>query len=108
VNVALPSIAGDLSFSEDHLQRVISAYVHLGVCTRDRGLLMLGGRTSDLFGRRRIFVGGSRSSLWRRCSVGLAPSSEALIASRAAEGLGAALLTPAALSIATTITSRVG
>ena len=97
VNVALPSIKTDLHFSQESLQWVVTAYaIFFG------GALLLGGRMADLLGRRRLFVAGivlfSASSLLD----GLAWSEGALIAFRALQGLGAALLSPAALSILTT------
>jgi EmrB/QacA subfamily drug resistance transporter len=97
VNVALPSIAEDLAFPEGDLQWVITAYVLV-----TGGLLMLGGRASDLFGRRRVFLAGLTIFTLASLASGLAPSPEALVAARAAQGLGAAMLTPAALSIVTT------
>jgi EmrB/QacA subfamily drug resistance transporter len=97
VNVALPSIARELAFSDGDLQWVITAYVLF-----TGGLLMLGGRASDLFGRRRIFLAGLALFALASLASGLAPSPEALIGARAAQGLGAAMLTPAALSIVTT------
>jgi EmrB/QacA subfamily drug resistance transporter len=97
VNVALPSIAVDLEFAERDLQWVISAYV---LCTG--GLLMLGGRATDLFGRRRVFLAGLATFAVASLASGLAASPEALVAARAVQGLGAAMLTPGALSIVTT------
>ncbi|MGH2988271.1 MAG: DHA2 family efflux MFS transporter permease subunit, partial [Solirubrobacterales bacterium] len=97
VNVALPSIAEDLAFAEGDLQWVITAYVLF-----TGGLLMLGGRATDLFGRRRVFLAGLTIFTLASLASGLAPSPEALIAARAAQGLGAAMLTPGALSIVTT------
>jgi EmrB/QacA subfamily drug resistance transporter len=97
VNVALPSIAQDLAFTEGDLQWVITAYVLF-----TGGLLMLGGRATDLFGRRRIFLAGLALFTLASLASGLAPSPEALIGARAAQGLGAAMLTPGALSIVTT------
>jgi EmrB/QacA subfamily drug resistance transporter len=97
VNVALPSIAEDLAFAEGDLQWVITAYVLF-----TGGLLMLGGRATDLFGRRRVFLGGLTAFTLASLASGLAPSPEALVAARAVQGLGAALLTPAALAIVTT------
>jgi EmrB/QacA subfamily drug resistance transporter len=97
VNVALPSIDEDLAFAEGDLQWVITAYVLF-----TGGLLMLGGRAADLFGRRRVFLIGLTIFTLASLASGLAPSPEALIAARAAQGLGAAMLTPAALSIVTT------
>jgi EmrB/QacA subfamily drug resistance transporter len=94
VNVALPSIKADLDFSQTSLQWVISVYAILF-----GGALLLGGRLADLLGRRRLFVAGlalfSASSLL----CGLAWSEESLIAFRALQGLGGALLAPAALSL---------
>ncbi len=97
VNVALPSIKTDLHFTQESLQWVITAYaIFFG------GLLLLGGRLADLLGRRRVFVAGvvifTASSLLN----GLAWSEGSLIAFRSLQGLGAALLSPAALSILTT------
>jgi EmrB/QacA subfamily drug resistance transporter len=97
VNVALPSIAEDLAFSEGDLQWVITAYVLF-----TGGLLMLGGRATDLFGQRRVFLAGLALFTLASLASGLAPSPEALIGARAAQGLGAAMLTPGALSIVTT------
>jgi EmrB/QacA subfamily drug resistance transporter len=97
VNVALPSIGQDLAFPEGDLQWVITAYVLF-----TGGLLMLGGRATDLFGRRRVFLSGLTIFTVASLGSGLAPSPEALIAARAAQGLGAAMLTPGGLSIVTT------
>src|SRR5436853_2561746 len=97
VNVALPSIKTDLHFTQESLQWVVTAYAILF-----GGALLLGGRMSDLLGRRRLFMAGlvlfSVSSLLD----GLAWSEGSLIAFRGLQGLGAALLSPAALSILTT------
>src|SRR4051794_5134858 len=94
VNVALPSIKSDLDFSTANLQWVISAYAILF-----GGALLLGGRLADLFGRRRLFVAGL--SLFAASSLlcGLAWSEASLIGFRAVQGLGGALLAPAALSL---------
>ena len=97
VNVALPSIAEDLAFAEGELQWVITAYVLL-----TGGLLLLGGRATDLFGRRRVFLAGVTIFTLASLASGLAPSAEALIFARAVQGFGAAMLTPGALSIVTT------
>jgi EmrB/QacA subfamily drug resistance transporter len=97
VNVALPSIAEDLAFAEGDLQWVITAYVLF-----TGGLLMVGGRATDLFGRRRVFLGGLTTFTVASLASGLAPSPEALVAARAVQGVGAAMLTPGALSIVTT------
>src|ERR687892_1486234 len=91
VNVALPSIAQDLNFAQGDLQWVITAYVLF-----TGGLLMLGGRATDLLGRRRVFLAGLTVFTLASLASGLAPSPEALIAARATQGLGAAMLTPAA------------
>src|SRR5256714_2894793 len=97
VNVALPTIKNDLHFSEDGLQWVITAYaIVFG------GVLLLGGRMADLLGRRRIFMAGMAVFTIFSLLDGLAWSSSSLIAFRGLQGLGAALLAPAALSILTT------
>jgi EmrB/QacA subfamily drug resistance transporter len=94
VNVALPSIKIDLGFSQEDLQWVISAYaLFFG------GFLLLGGRTADLLGRRRLFVAGLLLFSAASLLSGLAWSDSALIVARAAQGLGAAVITPAALAI---------
>jgi EmrB/QacA subfamily drug resistance transporter len=97
VNVALPSIGEDLGFAEADLQWVITSYVLF-----TGGLLMLGGRANDLFGRRRVFLAGLTVFTLASLASGLAPSPEALIGARAAQGIGAAMLTPGALAIVTT------
>ena len=94
VNVALPSIKTDLGFSETNLQWVISAYAILF-----GGVLLLGGRLADLLGRRRLFVGGLALFAASSLLCGLAWSEGSLIAFRAVQGLGGALLAPAALSL---------
>ena len=94
VNVALPSIQADLRFSQHNLQWVVSAYaLSFG------GLLLLGGRAADLLGRRRVFVAGVAVFALASLLGGLAPSAALLIAARALQGVGAAAMTPAALSI---------
>src|SRR2546427_3099742 len=97
VNVALPSIKTDLHFTQESLQWVITAYSILF-----GGALLLGGRLADLFGRRRLFVAGLLLFTVSSLLDGLAWSEGSLIAFRALQGLGAALLSPAALSILTT------
>src|SRR5437868_4183785 len=97
VNVALPSIKTDLHFSQESLQWVITAYAILF-----GGALMLGGRLSDLLGRRRLFVAGLALFTVSSLLNGLAWSEGSLIAFRSLQGLGAALVSPAALSILTT------
>jgi EmrB/QacA subfamily drug resistance transporter len=97
VNVALPSIQRGLHFSNANLQWVVNAYT-----LAFGGFLLLGGRAADLFGRRRLFLGGivlfSAASLLN----GLAGSAAMLVVGRALQGLGGAMVSPAALSIITT------
>src|SRR5438105_12055592 len=97
VNVALPSIKTDLHFSEASLQWVITAYSILF-----GGVLLLGGRLADLLGRRRLLIAGVALFAVSSLLAGLAWSSGSLIVFRAMQGLGGALLSPAALSILTT------
>src|SRR5687767_8774821 len=97
VNVALPSIQVDLGFSQANLQWVISAYALLF-----GGVLLLGGRLADLLGRRRLFIVGTILFAVASLLAGFAWSEESLIGARALQGLGAAVITPAALSILTT------
>src|SRR5438477_12226105 len=94
VNVALPSIKTDLHFNQENLQWVITAYSILF-----GGVLLLGGRLADLLGRRRLFVAGILLFTVSSLLDGLAWSEATLITFRALQGLGAALLAPAALSI---------
>ena len=98
VNVALPSIKSDLGFSQTSLQWVITAYAILF-----GGALLLGGRLADLLGRRRLFVTGLAVFSLSSLLCGLAWSETSLIAFRAVQGLGGALLAPAALSLLMTI-----
>jgi EmrB/QacA subfamily drug resistance transporter len=94
VNVALPSIGKSLDFSRDNLQWVVTAYaITFG------GFLLLGGRAADLLGRRRVFLAGVIVFTVASFACGLASSEAVLIASRAVQGLGAAIISPAALSI---------
>jgi EmrB/QacA subfamily drug resistance transporter len=97
VNVALPSIQEDLDMSDADLQWVVNAYA-----LTFGGFLLLGGRAGDLMGRKRIFLVGVVVFTVASLLNGLAPSSEALIVFRGLQGLGAALIAPAALSIITT------
>src|ERR687896_2446496 len=101
VNVALPSIQVDLGFSQENLQWVISAYALLF-----GGFLLLGGRLADILGRRRLFLAGLVIFSAASLVSGLAWSDEALIFARAAQGFGAAIITPAALSILMTTFSE--
>jgi len=98
VNVALPSIQTDLGFTQENLQWVISAYsLVFG------GFLLLGGRLADLLGRRRVFMVGLVIFTIGSLLCGLSWSEGSLIAARALQGLGAATISPAALSILTTM-----
>jgi EmrB/QacA subfamily drug resistance transporter len=94
VNLALPSIGRALHFAPADLQWVVTAYVLV-----TGGLTLLGGRASDLLGRRRMFLTGLAVFTAASLASGLAPTAGLLIAARAAQGAGAALLTPAALAI---------
>src|SRR5882672_7201389 len=94
VNVALPSIQTDLHFSQAGLQWVISAYAILF-----GGVLLLGGRLADLLGRRRLFVAGLALFAISSLLCGIAWSEGSLVGFRALQGLGGALLAPAALSL---------
>jgi MFS family permease len=95
VNVALPSIGAALDFAGG-LQWVVTAYV-----LASGGLLLVGGRAADRFGRRRVFLAGLGLFTAASLLCGLAPSPAVLIGARVAQGVGAAMLTPAALSIIT-------
>src|SRR5438105_10511483 len=97
VNVALPAIKHDLHFSQESLQWVITAYSILF-----GGALLLGGRLADLLGRRRLFAAGVILFTLSSLLSGLSWSEGSLIAFRALQGLGGALLSPAALSIVVT------
>ena len=97
VNVAIPSIQTDLHIAESTVQWVITAYaITFG------GFLLLGGRMADLLGRRRIFIAGLILFTLASLACGLASSAAVLIVSRAVQGIGAAIISPAALSIVTT------
>ncbi len=97
VNVALPSIGRALEFSQENLQWVVNAYV-----LTFGGFLLLGGRAADLLGRRRVFMAGLLLVAVASLLAGFAATEGQLIAARAAQGLGAAIISPAALSIVTT------
>ncbi len=97
VNVALPSIGDALHFSQENLPWVVNAYV-----LTFGGFLLLGGRMADLLGRRRVFMGGLLLVAVASLAAGFASTEGQLIAARAAQGLGAAIISPAALSIVTT------
>src|SRR5215210_7350347 len=97
VNVALPSIGEALDFSQENLAWVVNAYV-----LTFGGFLLLGGRLADLLGRRRVFIAGLLLVAAASLAAGFAANEGQLIAARAAQGLGAAIISPAALSIVTT------
>jgi EmrB/QacA subfamily drug resistance transporter len=97
VNVALPSIGEGLDFSQNNLAWVVNAYV-----LTFGGFLLLGGRMADLLGRRRVFLGGLLLVAAASLAAGFASTEGQLIAARAAQGLGAAIISPSALSIITT------
>ncbi len=97
VNVALPSIRSALHFSEQDLQWVVNAYT-----VTFAGFLLLGGRAADLLGRRRVFVAGLALFALASLAGGFAGTQPELIAARAAQGLGGAIVAPASLSILTT------
>jgi EmrB/QacA subfamily drug resistance transporter len=94
VNVSLPTIGRDLHFSPTNLQWVVTAYA-----LTFGGLLLLGGRAADLLGRRRILMVGLALFTLASAACGLATGDAFLIAARAAQGVGAAIMLPAALSI---------
>ncbi len=98
VNVALPSIGTGLHFSEANLPWVVNAYV-----IAFGGFLLLGGRAADLLGRRRVFMAGLLVVAVASLLAGFADNQSQLIAARAAQGLGAAIISPSALSIVTTL-----
>ena len=97
VNVALPSIGRALDFSQNNLAWVVNAYV-----LTFGGFLLLGGRMADLLGRRRVFMSGLVLFALASLAGGFASNEGQLIAARAVQGLGAAILSPSALSIVTT------
>jgi MFS family permease len=101
MNVALPSIRRDLGFSVQNLQWVLSGYL-----VTYGGLLLLGGRAGDLLGRRRLLAAGT--VLFAACSLagGLAVSAGMLVGARLGQGVGAAMMAPAGLSILTTTFNR--
>jgi EmrB/QacA subfamily drug resistance transporter len=100
VNVALPSIRGDLGFTGTELQWIVNAYT-----LTFAGFLLLGGRAADLLGRRRVFVAGMLLFALASLVGGLAQDKLILIVARAIQGLGGAVVAPATLSIlATTFT----
>jgi MFS family permease len=98
VVVALPAIGRELDFSAQTLQAVISAYA-----VTSAGFLLLGGRAADVLGRRRVFVAGLGLYAGASLMGGLAPSPAVLLAARAVQGLGGALVFPATLSLVNTL-----
>jgi EmrB/QacA subfamily drug resistance transporter len=94
VNVALPSIKSALDFSQENLQWILSAYT-----LTFGGLLMLGGRTADLLGRKRVFLAGLALFSVASLFCGLSQTEGMLITFRAVQGVGAAIISPSALSI---------
>ena len=98
VNIALPSIGRDLEFSQENLSWVVNAYTLMF-----GGFLLLGGRLADLLGRRRVFMAGLVLFAFASLLGGLATSDLWLILARGLQGLGAAILSPAALSLVTTM-----
>src|SRR5438093_2753722 len=98
VNVALPSIGKGLHFSDQNLPWIVNAYV-----IAFGGFLLLGGRAADLLGRRRVFMAGLVVVGIASLAAGFATTQGELIAARAAQGLGAAIISPAALSILTNL-----
>ena len=98
VNVALPSIGKGLNFSEENLPWIVNAYV-----IAFGGFLLLGGRAADLLGRRRVFMTGLAVVGIASLAAGFSATQAELIAARAAQGLGAAIVSPAALSIVTSL-----
>ena len=98
VNIALPTIGEELQFSQENLSWVINGYV-----LTFGGFLLLGGRMADLLGRRRVFMAGLIVIAVASLAAGFASTEGQLIAARAAQGLGAAIISPAALSIVATL-----
>src|SRR5690242_9225287 len=97
VNVALPSIRDDLGFSVQNLQWVLSGYL-----LTYGGFMLLGGRAADLVGRRRVLLTGTSLFMLSSMVGGAASSDVMLVAARLAQGAGAAMMIPSALSILTT------
>src|SRR5262245_37143468 len=97
LNIALPSIKRDLGFTQESLQWVVNGYI-----LTYGGFLLLGGRVADLLGRRRVLITGLVVFAGSSLVGGLAHSESLLIGARFAQGLGAAMLSPAALSTLTT------
>src|SRR3954454_1712820 len=94
VNVALPSIRSDLGFSQTRLAWVVNAYM-----LTFGGFLLLGGRLGDLYGHRRLFLGGVAAFTLASLACGLASSKGLLISARAVQGLGGAVVSAVAFSL---------
>ena len=103
VNVALPSIRADLGFSESSLAWVVNAYL-----LTFGGFLLLGGRLGDLFGHRRLFLIGIAAFTAASVACGLAGSAGVLVAARAVQGLGGAVVSAVALSLVMNAVHRAG
>src|SRR2546430_7798305 len=103
VNVALPSIRADLGFSESSLAWVVNAYL-----LTFGGFLLLGGRLGDLFGHRRLFLIGIVLFTLASLACGLSTSQGTLIAARAVQGLGGAVVSAVALSLVMTLFTETG
>ena len=101
VNVALPSIRHDLHISVQNVQWVLSGYL-----LTYGGFMLLGGRAADLLGRRRVLVSGTVVFAVASLAAGLAGNEAAVVGARLAQGVGAAMMLPAALSLVTTIFSE--
>src|SRR4051794_25676290 len=97
VNVALPSIKDALGFSTNGLQWVLNAYT-----LTFAGFLLLGGRATDLFGRRRMFYAGTLLFSGASLLCAIAPSASLLLGARAIQGIGGAIISPATLAIIAT------
>ncbi|TDD21932.1 DHA2 family efflux MFS transporter permease subunit [Nonomuraea diastatica] len=93
-NVALPTIQRELELSISGLEWIVSSYILLFA-----GLMLAGGRLADVYGARRVFLGGLTIFTLSSLAAGLATTGAALIAARAVQGVGAALLTPSALAL---------
>jgi MFS family permease len=103
VNVALPTIRTHLGFSVQNLQWVVSGYL-----ITYGGFLLLGGRAADRLGRRRLLIAGTVLFAASSLACGLANSQGLLVGARLAQGFGAAMMSPAALSILTTTSFQLG
>ena len=103
VNVALPSIRADLGFSETTLAWVVNAYL-----LTFGGFLLLGGRLGDLFGQRRMFLAGIALFTLASLACGLATSQAFLVAARAVQGLGGAVVSAVSLSLIMTLFTEAG